>query len=283
MTGHSEFAHDVYTPVAEPVLDISRADGFFEFDRADSRALGQRFHDRYVNASPYPHIVFDNLISADVLRQVNREFPSQREGRFADSFSMLKTGYRLEQIRSAYINDLLSAFNSPAFLNFLEAMTGIRGLIPDARFTGGGLHETRRGGHLSIHADFNIHAQARLRRRLNLILFLNEVWEDDWGGNLELWDQSMRACRHSIKPTLGRAVIFNTDGKNFHGHPDPLNTPPDVTRRSIALYYYTVPSGFTLPHTTVFRPRPGTADVRPTFSERIVQTLRLMLGRNEET
>ena len=34
-------------------------------------------------------------------------------------------------------------------------------------------------------------------------------------------------------------VIFTTSNVSFHGHPDPLQTPEDVTRKSIALYYYT--------------------------------------------
>ena len=41
-----------------------------------------------------------------------------------------------------------------------------------------------------------------------------------------------------ISPLFNRAVIFNTDADSFHGHPEPLTTPPNITRKSIALYYY---------------------------------------------
>ena len=270
------------TTASAPVLPLSRKDGFFEFDRVRARVIGESFAKNYRGGNPFPHIVLDNFIDLEVLREVNRQFPQPEKGRFDDAWSHLKTGYILGQIRSAYIQDLLGALNSAAFLNFLEKMTGIRGLVSDPRFTGGGLHETRRGGHLSIHADFNFHPITKLRRRLNLILFLNEDWNPDWGGTLELWDKGMSHCVKSVVPDLGRAVIFNTDSDSYHGHPDPLQVPDSVTRRSIALYYYTAPDSFRLPHTTKWRKRPGSDDSVPPVTDRVKHILRHYFGRGEE-
>ncbi|MCT2399687.1 2OG-Fe(II) oxygenase [Novosphingobium mangrovi (ex Huang et al. 2023)] len=266
----------------KPVLDFKRDDGFFELDRKAAREIGASYAERYRTASPFPHIVLDNFMDREILREVNREFPQSEKGRFSDEFSQLKTGYTLDKIRSAYIQDLFSALNSAAFLNFLEKMTGIQGLVSDPRFVGGGLHETRRGGHLSIHADFNIHPTSRMRRRLNLILFLNEDWNEEWGGALELWNKAMTACEHKVLPEIGRAVVFNTDSTSYHGHPDPLETPPDITRRSIALYYYTVPEGLRIPHTTVWKKRPGTNDKAASLGERTSYVIRHLLGKRSE-
>lgn len=264
------------------ILDLRRDDGFFELDRMAARDLGVSYAQRYQNASPFPHIVLDNFVDADILREVNRQFPAAEKGRFHDDFSQLKTDYAHEKIRSAYIHDLFRALNSAAFLNFLEKMTGIKGLVSDPRFVGGGLHETRRGGHLSIHADFNIHPLMRLQRRVNLILFLNETWEDGWGGKLELWDKRMTHCEVATAPILGRAVIFNTDSDSYHGHPDPLTVPETQTRRSIALYYYTVPAGFRIPHTTKWRKRPGSQDTVHSVGNKMRETLRYLFGRGED-
>ena len=33
-------------------------------------------------------------------------------------------------------------------------------------------------------------------------------------------------------------MLFRSDADSFHGHPDALTTPPNITRKSIALYYY---------------------------------------------
>lgn len=269
--------------VAEPALTLTRSDGFFELDRDQCKALGEKLHDQYVTASPFPHIVIDELVDPVVLRRVVDEFPGREKGRFSDAFSQLKTGYTHGQIRSAYIQDLLNVLNSAPFLMFLQKLTGIRGLVSDAHYTGGGLHETARGGHLAIHADFNIHPHTKLQRRLNLILFLNEEWDESWGGALELWDQDMKACRKSVAPVIARAVIFNTDSNSYHGHPDPLVCPPEVMRRSIALYYYTVPvSSLIVPHTTRFRARPGSDDVAPSRLAVAMDSLKRLIGKRAD-
>lgn len=253
-----------------PMLDLTREDGFFEFSTDQCKAAGAACAERYTSARPFPHIVLDNFLPKSVPARVLEEFPVRQRGRFDDDFSQLKTGYVHAQIRSAYIHDLLLSLNSAPFLFYLQNLTRIKGLIADPHFLGGGLHETARGGHLSIHADFNMHPHMKVQRRLNLILFLNEDWDPKWGGALELWDRKMSTCCESVDPVFNRAIIFNTDSTSYHGHPDPLDCPPDVFRRSIALYYYTVPHGVVMPHTTLFQKRPGTNDHKPSLKERII-------------
>jgi hypothetical protein len=246
-------------------LDPRTAGDHVAFDRRQCEEQGTERHDAYVNAHPFPHAVIDDFLPAALLRRVVAEFPQRRTGRFDDPQSRLKTGYQLEMIASPFITNLLHALNSAPFLVFLEKLTGVAGLIPDPWFEGGGLHETARGGHLSIHADFNIHRQLGLIRRLNLILFLNEGWQEAWGGALELWDRGMQRAEVKALPVSGRAVVFNTDADSYHGHPDPLACPDTVFRRSIALYYYTSPRdglAQVREHTTQFKVRPGSADRR---------------------
>ena len=241
------------------------------FNKEECAALGRSFHDEYVNAHPFPHAVLDDFLPREMLRRVILEFPQWRPGRFSDRTSNLKTGYQLEAIDSPFITNLMYAFNSAQFLAFLEALTGIEGLIPDPYYLGGGLHETLRGGHLGVHVDFNTHEPFGLLRRLNLILFLNENWQDSWGGHLELWDRTMEHRARSLAPVMGRTVVFNTDPGSFHGHPDPLAAPEGVSRRSIALYYYTAPRDGCLPaaRTTNFQPRPGSSDPRSSLRVKV--------------
>jgi len=122
---------------------------------------------------------------------------------------------------------------------------------------GGGLHQTLRGGHLNVHADFTTHHKhADWARRVNILLYLNDEWLPEWGGELELWDIAMTGCRERVVPQGNRMLVFTTSADSFHGHPDPLTCPDDVARRSMALYY------FTLEHSPVrratnYRARPG--------------------------
>ena len=245
-------------------------------DREQCRTLGRALHDEYVSNDPFPHIVIDDFLPTDLLRRVVADFPKRKPPRFDDAQSKLKTGYQMEAIESPLITNLQNALNSSQFLEFLEEMTGIKRLIPDPHFVGGGLHETASGGHLSIHADFNMHKRLNLRRRMNLILFLNEGWKDEYGGHLELWSTDMKERRRSAAPVMGRAVVFNTEEDSYHGHPDPTTSPPDVFRRSLALYYYTALETAVAPQvrTTQFKARPGSKDARPPTSVRVREILR---------
>jgi len=76
----------------------------------------------------------------------------------------------------------------------------------------------------------------------------------------------------SIAPLINRCVIFNTDSDSFHGHPDPLKTPEDVTRKSIALYYYTASDAILdeyRAHSTLFKTRESSSD--KTDTKRIIK------------
>jgi Rps23 Pro-64 3,4-dihydroxylase Tpa1-like proline 4-hydroxylase len=121
----------------------------------------------------------------------------------------------------------------------LSRLTGIEKLISDPYYTGGGLNCTKRDGLLDVHADGNWHHAMGVHRRLNVILYLNKDWNSNWGGALELWDDSLSECVKSIDPVGNRLVIFETHDRTFHGHPNPLSCPPDESRKSLILYYYT--------------------------------------------
>ena len=248
-----------------PLLTLRDADGYRAFDEAECRAAGRDLADRYRRADPFPHVVIDDFVDAELLRDVVRHFPVPDAAlTFARSQERLKYQFHPQACRGLTTRNLFAELNSQAFMGFLAEMTGMSGLVADAYYAGAGLHETRAGGHLGIHADFNRHETMNLERRLNLLIYLNEDWEDDYGGALELWDRAMTACAVRVIPKMGRAVVFTTDLYSFHGHPDPLTCPPDRARRSIATYYYRTPADtvFTVDRTTNFRSRPHSTDKR---------------------
>ena len=112
-----------------------------------------------------------------------------------------------------------------------------------------------------MHADFNHHKPMNLERRVNVLIYLNKGWREEYGGQLELWDREMTKCVHSIVPSFNRCVIFNTTGESMHGNPEPVNHPDGMPRRSIALYYYTATwDGMKRDYTTQFQVRPKSAD-----------------------
>ncbi len=221
----------------------------------------------YRNAHPFAHCVIENFLPAAITERLLREFPPIVEREQKRSQELFKGFCLPDQLptSAAFARGLFYTFNSQPFLRFLEELTGIAGLIPDPYFLGGGFHETLRGGRLGIHADFNIHQKMRLRRRINVLVYLNHDWRPEYGGELELWTKDMKAKAVAVAPLFNRCVIFDTDDTSWHGHPDPMTCPEDRTRKSLALYYYTASDAIFNErklNTTNFQTRQGTADQR---------------------
>lgn len=224
-------------------LPIDMEDGL-QMDPAEARSLGCMLNEQYRNASPFPHIVLDNIFPDALINKIVENFPYQKSR--ADE-NMYNTGYGGENKRqilpektNRFSRELFWFLNSQPMLQFLEGLTGIEAVLPDPYYEGGGFHETGHGGLLGVHADFRINERLHLQRRMNLLVYLNPVWEDAWNGHLELWSKDMKTCEAKVAPILNRCVVFSTDADTWHGHPDPLNLPDaSVKRRSIAMYYYT--------------------------------------------
>lgn len=224
--------------------------------------LAAKLARRYATAEPFPHVVIDDFLPVDALEKVAHSFPKAADIDWHRSANprQQKLAVEDETQISDQARSLLYQLNSATYMKFLEVLTGIDGLIPDPYFAGGGLHQIEPGGYLKIHADFNRHPKFMLDRRLNLLLYLNEDWSEDYGGHLELWNKTMTACVHRILPIFNRCVIFNTTDFSYHGHPEPLGCPAGMTRKSLALYYYSngrPAEEVSLEHGTLVRPRPG--------------------------
>jgi hypothetical protein len=246
----------------QATLPIELGDGLY-MDPNEARALGSLFHEDYVNADPYEHIVLDGILPPELIERVVADFPTGERA----SDGVFNIGYGGEHKRqitpedcARFSRELFLFFNSRPMLQFLEGLTGIPALLPDPYYNGGGFHEITAGGRLGVHADFRINEQLHVQRRLNLLIYLNRDWDDAWNGQLELWSRDMSHCVKKVSPLLNRCVVFNTDADTWHGHPDPLLAPEGVKRRSIALYYYTASKSVydeTPNRSTMYVARPG--------------------------
>lgn len=231
----------------------------------DPKTLLERAHElreTYRTGTPFPHIAMDNFFPERVVDEVLGEFPKPDSIEWQEfkNARERKLASNNERLLGPATRRLIWEMNSQVFLEFLQVLTGIDNLIPDPMLIGGGLHQIVRGGKLGVHVDFNKHTRYQLDRRLNLLLYLNKDWQEDYGGHFELWDRDMKNCVQKVLPVFNRVAIFSTTEHSWHGHPDPLNCPEDRSRKSLALYYYTNgrPSDEeAAQHSTVFKARPG--------------------------
>ena len=210
----------------------------------------------YQSALPFKHCVLDDVFSPDLLELIIHEFDQgEKEWQEFDTKYEAKLQMNSDELLQPITRAFIHNLNSGPFLNFLSKLTGIDGLIPDPYLSGAGLHKIEKGGKLGIHVDFSGHQELGLFRRLNVLIYLNKDWMEEWGGDFQLWDRDKYACQKKVFPHFNRMVIFDTTSESFHGHPDPLACPEGCRRLSLALYYYTVKpeiEGYSESHGTLF-------------------------------
>jgi Rps23 Pro-64 3,4-dihydroxylase Tpa1-like proline 4-hydroxylase len=237
------------------------------------RELQDSARQDYLTAKPFPHLVFDNLFDPALLDDVLSEFPAPGQIRWQqfDNNQEIKLAAASETNFGPTTRLLMYHLNSFTFLEFLSHVTGIENLLPDPGFDGGGLHQIQRGGKLGVHADFNKHPRYNLDRRLNMLIYLNKDWREEYGGHLELWDRDMKGCEARVLPVFNRVMIFATTDFTFHGHPDPLRCPEGMSRKSLALYYFSngrPAEETTGEHSTIFKARTE-QDFQPSAQQRL--------------
>ena len=247
---------DFWTP-ARPLSTLT-IDRFLPLQRM--KELAASAHSTYLKAAPFPHIILDDFFDPNLVEQVLAEFPQPGAIRWQqfDNEREIKLASAAESAFGPVTRLFLYHLNSITFLEFLSAITGIPNLLSDPRFDGGGLHQIVRGGKLAIHADFNRHGAYNLDRRLNLLLYLNKDWREEYGGHLQLWNRDMTRCEARVLPIFNRVMIFGTTDFTYHGHPDALQCPEGMTRKSLALYYFSngrPAEEISGEHSTIFRAR----------------------------
>lgn len=227
--------------------------------RLDRETLRRQFR----SAQPFPHVVIDNLLVPGAAEEVAAAFPSfERARELGFAFNFVNEQRKIQVTDATRfpepVRRLQNAISSPEFLADLEFITGIARLLADEQLEGGGMHLTGGGGRLDVHVDFNVLEKRKLFRRLNILLYLNPIWQAEWGGQIELWDRDVRNCLLRSPPVLNRCLIFETSDISYHGVAA-VSAPADVVRQSFAAYYYTQeapPNWDGASHSTIFKARP---------------------------
>jgi hypothetical protein len=224
----------------------------------DSMAAG------YQSALPVPHICLDNFLVPEFAKEVESGFPSLVEAReLGRTFKAVnekgKTQITDPEKFTPSVRKLHDFLASDEFVASLETLTGIPNLLADPEMLGGGIHETGPRGRLDVHVDFNYIEDRQLHRRLNILIYFNDAWEESWGGDFELWDDTVKNCMASFSPTFNRMCMFDTNEISYHGV-TAVKCPEGRSRKSFAAYYYTreAPEGWDgTSHTTIFKSRPN--------------------------
>ncbi|MBA8888336.1 Rps23 Pro-64 3,4-dihydroxylase Tpa1-like proline 4-hydroxylase [Dokdonella fugitiva] len=256
-------------------------------------ADAERHAAAFARRDPFRHVVIDDFLDADYAAALLARFPPFERGNARNEAGELGGKSTVERIRGlgesyAQLDDLVQ---SAEFLDLVGRITGIPDLLYDPDYFGGGTHENREGQDLDPHVDFNRHPREPWHRRLNLIVYLNREWEDDWGGSLELHSDPRSPDDRVtlVTPLFNRCVIFETTEWSWHGF-GRITLPPErraLSRKSIALYFYTrdrPAEELADAHSTIYvdRPLPDRFRAGFTLDERDVEELRVLIARRDQ-
>lgn len=252
------------------------------------------YRDRFATARPFPHVVIDGFFDVEVAERLLADFPAFERRNAVNEFGEVgrkATVPAIARISPAYagVFDFLA---SGEFLGFVSELTGIPDLVHDAEMFGGGTHENLEGQELDPHVDFNFLRDLGLHRRLNLLLYLNKEWDDEWGGSLELHSNPRRPEENQVRvitPLFNRGVIFETSERSWHGFRR-IRLPEGrkhLSRKLLSVYLYTrerpadqrVP-----PHGTFYVQRPLPAQLVPgrSLSAEDIGEVEALLTRRDE-
>ena len=198
----------------------------------------------YHAKKPFRYVMVENFFKADQAELIYQNYPSIKDGKWGGTtyIDQKNKFQKTEFDKNSVTNKVFKELNSKDFLTWLQDVTEMEAeLFADDDLFGGGLHQSINGAFLNVHVDYNIHPKTKYHRRLNLLVYMNKDWKDEYEGHLELWDLSNnnKLLLGKYAPTFNRCVIFETNEVSFHGHPKPLKTPDHMNRKSIATYYYT--------------------------------------------
>lgn len=235
----------------------------------------------FTHATPIAHCVVDDFFPLDTALELAREFPAYDDPRWFVYHNALEDKKALNDWNAfpALTYQILCYLNSPEFVQILSATLGCA-LHPDPGLHGGGWHIHASGGNLNPHLDYAIHPKLGLQRKLNLIMYLGQGLEEEHGGHLGLWQhdasaQAPGSLAQEIAPRFNRAVLFDTTGHAWHGMSRPLRCPPDVFRKSLAVYYLCQPASSTPSRSrALYAPRPE-QEGDPTIAQLIAKRANL--------
>lgn len=195
-------------------------------------------------SEPFQHIVIDDFFPLDFAKKASQQIDlipkTQWEYTSDDGIEVkYRTNWKSEFDIPDLVLPSIRLLNSSPILKAMSERLAIPKLMPDPYFSGGGLNMTEKGGHLDIHVDGNYHDASGLNRRVNILIYLTEGWQPDWGGEFGIYSDGGEVLVKAVPPVFNRCVIFDTHDQSFHGLPNPINFPEGNPRKSILLYYYT--------------------------------------------
>jgi len=218
----------------------------------DAEKISKDFHADKGIGTRYTTI--DDLLPFNIASRFASAFPPLGEMRLLDSFREKKhTSKSLDKF-DPLISDITFAFQDERVVKKVAELTGIIEAVGDPHLYAGGISAMARGHFLNPHIDNSHDGDQKNYRVLNLLYYVSPDWKAEYGGNLELWDETVTKPVE-IPSLFNRLVLMSTNARSWHSVNE---VKADGVRYCISNYYFSPhsPNGYETTHVTYFMARP---------------------------
>lgn len=201
-----------------------------------------RYNKEYTSAKPFEHVVIPNFFTEETAEDIHKNFPDPDKTWFKYE-NPFEGKYILNKFKDGdYMKGIIDGLYTQEFLAHMSKLSGIENLESDPHLNAGGLHSYTRNGVSGVHLDYTIHPLSGKERRLSIMIYMSKNWDDAWGGHLKMWDDNLENCKTLTHSLWNTALIFRTNGKAYHGFPEPIKCPEGNFRKVIGIYYMSEPT-----------------------------------------
>jgi len=189
--------------------------------------------------TPCKFILLENFLSEAAANTLYENFPKMEEMNVKRKSinENKREEYHFEKFHPIF-EQVRTAIRSKEMIEVWQEISGLYDLELTLDGYGCGIHQGANGSFVDVHLDYNMHTEKNLFRRLNILIYLNKHWKEEYGGHLELWDEKVTQMQKAVLPSFNRAVIFRTDEISQHGVRK-VTCPENESRKSFYGFYFT--------------------------------------------
>jgi len=197
-----------------------------------------KLNNEFIDNKPYSYVIIDNFFKDDIANNITSNFPKV-DNNWHKYNNPIEYKFALDNLKNMppNISDIFNLLSTNNFIDIIKKITNIQTLEYDPYLHGAGLHSHPNNGRLHIHLDYEKHPISGKERRLNLIYFTNNDWKEEYNGDLQIWEKNMSSCAKKIYPKFNRAIIFQTNDISWHGLPEKIVCPENISRQTLAYYW----------------------------------------------
>ncbi len=175
--------------------------------------LKKQFQD---SQSGIGNFYIDDLLPLEIVLKIHEVFPKSSEMTHKKSLREDKfVGAQMNHY-NPILEEIIYAFQDQKIVDLIGEICNIDKAIADEHLYAGGLSMMGNKQFLNPHLD-NSHDKDRKRWRvLNLLYYVTPNWEEEYGGNLELWPNGLNEKQITIHSKFNRLAVMITHSRSIH-------------------------------------------------------------------